>query len=108
MILKGKKQKNYTKHGDQCNRSNYQNGICICGTHLKSEHINTLEHQKYQPPVSNQGLIATYEMGVKTEILGIDNDAKELLDEIDKYFNYHDRKCELIDYLEDINKNKWI
>lgn len=43
-------------------------------------------------------------MGVKTEILGIDNDAKELLDEIDKYFNYHDRKCELIDYLEDINK----
>lgn len=82
-----------------------KNVICICGTHLKSEHINTLEHQKkYQPPVSNQGLIATYEMGVKTEILGIDNDAKELLDEIDKYFNYHDRKCELIDYLEDINK----
>ena len=48
-------------------------------------------------------------MGVKTEILGMIMMQKELLDEIDKYFNYHDRKCELIDYLEDINKkNKWI
>ena len=44
--FKGKKQKTIPNMEINAIDQIIKNGICICGTHLKSEHINTLEHQK--------------------------------------------------------------
>ena len=81
-----------------------KNGVCICGTHLEQEHIYNLEQQKsFQPPISNEGLLITYEHLVQAETWNLDRDYKELTNEIENYFNNYDRKCELVDYQNDIN-----
>ena len=46
MILKERSRKTIPNMEINAIDQIIKNGICICGTHLKSEHINTLEHQK--------------------------------------------------------------
>ncbi|RLY69900.1 hypothetical protein D9V10_12415, partial [Staphylococcus hominis] len=54
-----------------------KNGVCICGTHLEQEHIYNLEQQKsFQPPISNEGLLITYEHLVQAETWNLDRDYK--------------------------------
>ncbi|TDM48530.1 hypothetical protein ETI08_05130 [Macrococcoides goetzii] len=63
-----------------------ENGICICGTHLKEEHIETLMKQRnYQPPISNEAMIKDYSLSLTKEIAKIDNIVTQLKEKIRDY-----------------------
>lgn len=81
-----------------------KNGICICGTKLGEQHINKLEEQKnYQPPISNEGLIKTYEHSVELETYELDKNAKVIKQKIEDYFNEENKLHSLKDRLRDIH-----
>ncbi|WP_414043955.1 AAA family ATPase [Macrococcus sp. EM39E] len=63
-----------------------ENGVCICGTHLQEEHIQTLMKQRnYQPPISNEAMIKDYSLSLTKEVAKIDNIVKQLKEKIKEY-----------------------
>lgn len=65
-----------------------ERGVCVCGTEIDDEHLNRLEEQKrFQPPVSPESLIKTYERDVYKEIGNLDSlieDIKQLIKDYDE------------------------
>ncbi|WP_414053030.1 AAA family ATPase [Macrococcus animalis] len=63
-----------------------ENGLCICGTHLRKENIEILNKQKkYQPPISEEAMIKNYVISVTKETAKIDNLVKQLKEKINEY-----------------------
>lgn len=62
--------------------------VCVCGREIDEDHLNVLEEQKrYQPPISPESLIKTYETDIYKEVGNIDDlvkDIKDLIKENDE------------------------
>lgn len=62
--------------------------ICVCGEVIDEAHLKVLEEQKrYQPPISPESLIKTYEADIYKEVGNIDDlvkDIRELIKENDE------------------------
>lgn len=80
-----------------------KNGVCICGTHLTGENLLLLEEQKrYQPPISNEGLIISFEHAVRLEINELSNKQELIKNKISKYFEIQTDYNKLKDIQEGI------
>lgn len=81
-----------------------KNGTCICGTKLEEQHIYKLEEQKsYQPPVSNEGLITTYEHSVELETFELDQKVNIIKQKMNEYYENEKKLFSVKDRLRDIH-----
>lgn len=103
--LRGNEAKKTIPHMEvEAINSIIKNGVCICGTTLENEHLTALEEQKkYQPPVSNEGLLISYEHSVELEIIELDKKVDEINLNIQLYFKEDTKKHNIIDRLNEIN-----
>lgn len=63
-----------------------ERGVCVCGTVIDEEHLNRLEEQKrFQPPVSPESLIKTYETDIYKEVGNLDSQVEDIRQLIKDY-----------------------
>src|SRR5699024_7855674 len=80
-----------------------ERGICVCGSHLDEALLQVLEEQKkYQPPISPETLIKTYEKDVVKEVGNIDDLVADLQNLINNYNSKNMRKTIVLSDIKEL------
>ncbi len=80
-----------------------EEGICICGTKLRDDHINILNKQRnFQPPESNEAMINEYSLAVTQETSQIDILVEQIKEKNINYKNVFSKIAENSSELQDI------